>query len=877
MKNFIKRIILGMLVALMMIKNVVIAANVIDIGESSLIKRGDLGFYSIQYWSEARQKWMYITYSKTYYIDKQGNKRIAYCTDPDLDGVGWSPGEVEQYEADITKTISHLRLWRVYKNGYPFVTPQELGVETDEDAYLATKQAAYMIIRGKDASQVDQYYRVGQTEINEQSLADITRRGEKVISAIKKLVQKGNNGDEQMPKQSISKIDSVFGQDEKSEYYSEKMKINEVGGNSIYTITGIENAPEGTFIADMEGNPITNIREGQSFKVMVLKEKIDKNYNIRVNYSIDIQDYPVYYAKSKVSGMQNYVVIAEKNEIQDGYFGTALIANRSNIEIAKIDEESKEAIGGAEFNIKYENGENLGNFKTDDYGKIKLNDIKQGKLIITEISTLDEYELKEDPIEVVVEYGSTYNLEITNKHKKGSLEILKFDSEDNTKLLEGTEFDLIDSDGNVYKHMITDKNGKAFVEDVNIGEYTLRETKAAEGYKIGAERKIQIFWKEKLSIFAENEKQKGNIKIIKVDKDNPEVRIENVEFELLNCTIEKVKDFRTNENGEAEILDLPVGKYYVRETKGNENYVIGYEKIEIEVLDNETTEKIIENEKIKGKIKIIKTSGDYNKITKDEENTPISDVCFGVYDKNKNFIEEITTNENGEAFSSKLEKGTYFVKETEANEWYILDENYYEIEISKNEEIVALEVKNKSKDPEIDVEKTGPDIAKVNQEMKYTFSIKNIGNVELNNFTWYDFLPYEKATIKRIETGTYNQNLNYNIYYKTNKKQEFMVLNKELNTQENHYIDLTKIYLENDEKITQIKFAFGNVDIGFEQIEKPCIYMQINENLKDNTKLINETILEANYNNYKICDDATKETIIQNKREEIKKLPRTGF
>lgn len=876
MKKFLKKIILGMLVILMMIKNVVIAANVIDIGESSLIKRGDLGFYSIQYWSEARQKWMYITYSKTYYIDKQGKERIAYCTDPDLDGVGWSPGEVEEYGVDITSKVNHLRLWRVYRHGYPFSTPQELGVETEDDAYLATKQAAYMIIRGKDVSQVDSYYRVGQTEINEQNLNDIKRRGEKVIAAIKKLVQLGNGWDEQMPKRSIT-IVSDFKQDEKSQYYSEELKIEETGGKSIYTITSIDGAPEGTYVADMEGNPISKIYEGQNFKVMILKEKIDKIYNINVNYNVDIQDYPVYYAKSQESGKQNYVVIAEKNEIENGYFSVTALSDKSNVEIVKVDEETKEAMEGVEFNIKYEQGKDLGNFKTDSEGKIKLKDLKQGKLIITELSTLNEYELNKDPIELIVEYDSTYNLEITNKHKKGSLEILKLDSEDNSKLLEGAEFDLIDTEGNVYKHITTDENGKAFLEDVNIGEYTLRETKAAEGYRTGVDKKIQIFWNEKLSVFVENEKQKGNIKIIKVDKDNQEVRIANVEFELLDCNMEKIADITTNENGEVEILDLPVGKYYVKETKGNENYVIDYEKVEIEVLDNETTEKIIKNEKIKGKIKIIKTSEDYNKITKDEENTPISDVCFGVYDKNKNFIEEITTNENGEAFSSKLEKGTYFVKETEANEWYILDENYYEIEISKNEEIVALEVKNKSKDPEIDVEKTGPDIARVNQEIKYNFSIRNTGNVELSNFTWYDFLPYEKATIKRIETGTYNQNLNYNIYYKTNKKQEFMVLNKELNTQENHYIDLSKIYLEDDEKITQIKFDFGNVGIGFEQIEKPCIYMQINENVEDNTKLINETILEANYNDYKICDEATKETIIQNKEEKVKKLPRTGF
>ena len=876
MKKILRVTILLMLIILMMMKNIAVIASVIDIGESSIIKRGDLGFYTLQYWSEARQKWMYITYSKTYYIDKQGKQRIAYCTDPDLDGVGWLPGEVEEYEVDVTKKINDLKLWRVYKNGYPFVTPQELGVETEDDAYLATKQAAYFIIRGKSASQVYQYFRAGQDEINGQNLEETTRRGEKVVSAIQKLVQIANNGNEQMPKQDITKIGN-FKQDNKQKYFSQEYTIKDTGGKSIYTIKDLDNAPEGTFIADMNGNAITSIQEGQSFKVMVEKEKIKQNYNIKINYSVDIQDFPVYYAKAKNTSMQNYVVVAEKNEKVDGYFGCTVIANKSDVKISKIDEESKEPISGVKFNIKYKNGDNIGDFVTNENGVIEIKNIKQGVLILDEISTANDYELKEEQIELQVEYGNSYSIEVTNRHKKGSLEILKIDSEEKSKALSGTEFDLVNSKGEVCKRIITDEEGRAYVDDLNIGEYTLVETKSTEGYRIGEERKIQILWKEKVSVVIENEKQKGNIKIIKIDKDDEELRIPGVEFEVLDSNMDKVANIVSNENGEAEILDLPVGKYYIREVKSNENYVINSEVVEVNVKDKETAETIIENEKIKGKIKVIKTSEDYNKITQEEAGAPIEGVIFGVYDENKNLIQEITTDEKGEAISEKLEKGTYYIKEIEANEWYIIDENYYKVEINKNEEISSVEVKNKSKDPGIDIEKNGPDIAKVNQEIKYEFAIKNTGNVDLSNFTWYDFLPYEKAKITKISTGTYNQDINYNIYYKTNKKQSFMILEKDLNSKQNHYIDLSKVYLENEEKITQIKVEFGNVKIGFSQNEKPCIYMQIHDNLLDGESMINETILEANYNEYKICDEDEKITIIQHKREQLKKLPRTGF
>lgn len=876
MKKILKTTMLLILIMLMMIKNIAVIASVIDIGESSLIKRGDLGFYTLQYWNEAKQKWMYVTYSKTYYIDKQGKQRIAYCTDPDLDGVGWLPGEVSEYEVDITKQITYLKLWRVYKNGYPFVTPQELGVETEDDAYLATKQAAYSVIRGKSASQVCQYYRAGQDEINGQNLEETTRRGEKVVSAIKKLVKIADDSNEQMPKQDINKTVN-FKQDEKKGYFSQEYKIKDTGGKAIYTIKSIENAPEGTYIADMNGNEISTIQEGKSFKIMVEKEKIKQNCNININYSVDIQDYPVYYAKAKNTGMQNYVVVAEKNEIVDGYFSATVIAGKSNVKILKIDEETRKPISGVKFNIKYKNGDNIGDFITNESGVIELKNIKQGELILNEISTLDNYELKDESIEISVEYGNSYNIEITNKHKKGSLELLKVDGEEYSKVLSGTEFDLLNSEGEVCKHIITDEEGKAFVDDLDIGEYTLIETKTSDGYRIGEERKIEILWKEKISVVIENEKQKGNIKIIKTDKDNTELRIPNVKFEILDSNMNKVADAITNENGEVEIFDLPVGKYYIKEVKTNEKYIINSEIIEVNVEDKETIEKIIENEKIKGQIKVIKVSADYNKITQTEAGKPIEDVTFGIYNQNKELIQEIKTDKNGEAISEKLEKGIYYIKEIEGNKWYILDENYYKVEITKNGEISNVEIKNKSKDPEIDIKKYGPDIAKINQEIKYEFDIKNNGNVELSNFTWYDFLPYEKAKVTKISTGTYNQDIYYSIFYKTNKKQSFMILEKDLSSKENHYIDLSRIYLENEEKITQIKVEFGNVAIGFSQNEKPCIYMQVNEGLEDGENMINETILEANYNEYKICDEDKKTTIIQHEKKQIKKLPRTGF
>lgn len=875
MKKLTKIISLIIAVAILL-QNAIVIASVIEIGDSSLIKRGELGFYTVQYWNELKQQWMYITYSRTYYIDKDGSQRIAYCVDPELDGVGWLPGEVEEYGVTISNKITSLRLWSVYKNGYPFVSYQSLGVETEDDAYLATKQAAYFIIRNWPLSKVYNYFRAGETEINGQNLEEIHRRGQKVVDAIYKLVDIAYNGNERMPVVSIGSIGSSK-QDENEKYYSQEYELKNINAEQVLTIKQIENAPEGTYIADINGNPKTVFKEGETLKVMVPKNNIDKTYNIKVNYQITLKNYPVYYAKSQNSNSQNYVVIGDNKETINQYFGCTMLGNKSNINITKIDEETKQPISGVKFSVKYKNGENIGEFETNEEGKINIQNIKQGAIIITEELTNENYEVNIEEKEIQLGYDTTYNLEITNKHKKGSLEIIKIDKEDNTKKLQGVEFDLLDLQGNVIKHLITDENGVAYVDEINTGNYILKEVKTNEEYRLAQDHNIIINWKEKLNLTIENERKKGNIKVVKIDKDNNAIKLQGVELEILNNNDEKVTQVITDENGEAQINDLPIGTYYVKETKTNDLYVLKEDKIEVIVNDGETSEIIIENEKIKGQIKITKISADENKTLKLPEGTKLEGIRLNVYDENNNFIEELITNEQGIALTNRLPKGKYTIKEIETNKWYILSTDIYETNIENDGEIVELEIANNSKNPQIDITKTGPNMAYENQEIKYNFDIKNTGNVELEDFTWYDFLPYNYSKITKISTGTYNQEISYNVYYKTNKKDSYMVLEQNLNSKENNYLDLTKIYLENDEKITEIKFLYGTVGINFACEEKPSIYVKLNDKLEEGQEIENETILEGYHQRYKVCDEDKVKTIIQIKKPEVKKLPRTGF
>ena len=854
-------------------------ASTINIGDTVNIERGDLGFYTIQYWSDYRNKWMYITYSRTYYTDKDGSKKIAYCMDQDLDGVGWLPGEDENYDTEVKYELKDEKIWRVLKNGYPNVSPEQLGVETEDDAYLATKQAVYWVIKYKDVEggnvyNIYNHFRAGETEINDQNLEDIQRRGKKVVDAIYNLVNIAFYNDLEL--QQDPEIVEVGDLDEyeNPDYCIKTYQVTNTGINAKIKIDGIEWKNENAYIADANGNLKTEFKPGDTIKVMLPKEEITENSRLKIKYTEELEDFPLYYTASKIEGRQNYVILLEKTRVCEGTLEFNVDGYKSKIKIKKIDAETSEPLEGVKFTITYENGD-VFTVETDKNGIADCKGLRQGKVIVEEIETKEGYELDAQKTEIKLGYNQCQVLSFLNSHKKGKISIEKVDKDDNTINLEGVEFDIIDENGNIIQHLITDSQGKASAT-VNTGNYIIRETKTKEEYKICEDKNVTINWNEKLELKIENEKKKGQIKVIKQDKDDPNTKIEGVEFEILDDEGKLVGLLKTNELGEAISSKLPIGNYYIRETKTLENYILNTEEVHVMVEDEGVAEIIMENEKIKGYIQINKTSEDKNNILDAEAGSPIEGAKFNIYNSSNNIVDTLITDENGEAKSKRLEKGKYTVQEIETGKWYILDEKIYNAEIKKNDAIVKLDVTNKSKEPKVEITKTCKNIIKSNDEIDYSFEIKNAGNVELEDFTWYDYLPTDYAKITGIETGTYNKDITYNIYYRTNQKDEYMVLKKNLNGGENNFITLNDLHLEKDEKVTEIKIYFGTVDVGFKSEKKPHIIMKTNDGLENDTKIENSTVLEGYNQDYRISSkDSAVATVYEVVQE--KKLPRTGF
>lgn len=205
--------------------------------------------------------------------------------------------------------------------------------------------------------------------------------------------------------------------------------------------------------------------------------------------------------------------------------------------------------------------------------------------------------------------------------------------------------------------------------------------------------------KTEASMLLEIKANKSNLVIQKIDKETKEP-IENVTFEVKDKEGNKLADITTNKKGIAEIKNLYPQEVLIKEIKVPELYVLSEEERKVK-LEWEKIEKItFENEKIKGKIKINKISEDDNKINGKEKGNPIENVVFEIRDDKGEFIETITTNQEGIAISKELEKGKYIIKEVKAHEDYEITQEEFEIEIVEHQKIEEITITNCSKELE---------------------------------------------------------------------------------------------------------------------------------------------------------------------------------
>lgn len=566
-----------------------IPVNAIPMQETKIENLGQCEMH-LQYWKEPDGIWSYIVTTMVGYRIN-GNLHYAYCLQRERKGVG---GDQESYNVNVTEMLKDEKIWRAIINGFPYKSAEELGVENDQDAFVATKQAIYSVMYDWD---VDTHFR-GADE-----------RGWKIFNAIKTITNNARNGTETPNKSNVLEIKPVGEfKKENNNYYSQEYSVKASVDMSNYIITKIENFPEGSIVTDLNNNPKTEFSPNQNFKILIPKNKILNNFEGTIKINGRVKTYPVFYGASYDENLQDYALTYDAYETVGDEITLRVNAYKSKITVIKKDGETNKPIENVEFNVKYKDGTQIGNFKTDQNGTITISNLKQGTIILTETKTQEQYVLDGTEKEIIIEYDEEKTIEIKNKRKKGNITIKKVDKDDNSINLSGVEFDLIAQNGDIVKHLVTDKNGEAKAENIDIGNYILKETKTNQEYKLSLQQDITIEW-------------------------------------------------------------------------------------------NKTFNIQIENEKIKGKVKVIKTSEDDNLINGDKAGTPIANVKFVIYDEKGEIVDTLITETDGIAISKNLVKGKYIIKEIETGDAYELNEEDFTIEIKKDGEVVELEISNKSKTP----------------------------------------------------------------------------------------------------------------------------------------------------------------------------------
>ena len=825
---------------------------------SALVKNGGECGYHLQFFDTKQNAWSYIITHYAYY-EHDGKQYPAYCLDKDSPGVGTTEAG-NQYTVNVNDVINDVRIWRIAINSYPYQTPESLGVENYLDAFVATKQAIYCIIYNREPST---YFRGGDA------------RGEAIKNAIVRLVNIGRNGS-QTPVNTDITTNKIGTFKEDGEYYSQEYSINSPVETSQYIIKNTNGLPNGSKITNMSNNEQSTFNGNEHFKVRVPKSQLTTDLNITILLQAKCKNYPVFYGKSTVPGTQDYLLTFDPFGDITGIANLNIKTNTGKIKIIKNDVDTNKPIEGVTFQLSKKDGTVIANSTTNSNGEASFANLYQGNYILKEISTNVNYILNEKTFDINVEYNKTTSQTITNEHKKGNIKVYKVDKDNKKVVLGNVEFQLYSEE---FKKVVgtyyTDVNGELEIKNIRTGDYKLIETKTNKWYNLASDTQIKVEWDKETTKTIENELKKGQVKVIKVDKDNNEVKLEGVEFEVLDENNKVLEKIITDENGEALTSKYAIrdfSKLKLRETKTLENYVLSDKVETIELKEIQISNIKFENEKIKGKVEI-------TKVDSKDENKKLEGAKFGLYDENDNLIETLITDKEGIALSQVLYKGKYYLKELETgSNYYLLNEDTFEFEIAKNGETIKKTIKNEPVDITVDVDKTGTTEIKPGEEVNYEFSnIANNSNVYLDNFKWFDYIPTDYIRLQKMTTGTWNQELTYKVYYKTNKSDNYVLFKENLNTNENYDLDFTQIPLADDEYIVETMFDFGKVEKGFRENTKPTMNCKSFDTLKDNDTFTNHTKSVGTYFGVTAEADSKWTTIThipEEKHEEI--LPKTG-
>ena len=448
-------------------------------------------------------------------------------------------------------------------------------------------------------------------------------------------------------------------------------KVDAATNEPISDVEFLVTDPDGNFIGNANGKYVTDsagtftITDVAPDTTLVIKETHAKD-----GYILD--DTP-----QTVKVRSNEVITVEfRNQPKGGVL------------VKKVDAATNEPISDVEFLVTDSDGNFIGNangkFITDSAGTFTITDIAPGTtLIIKETRAKDGYLLDDTPQTVKVKSNEMITLEFRNQ-PLGGLRIIKLDSV-TKKPLEGVQFHITYSDGSFVADeggklssnglYMTDANGEILIRDI-VGTLVVTEVKTISGYTIDEATRSQtiVVNPDDLQTLIVYNVPAGGLQIIKSDEDTGE-RLGGVKFEIRKINGEILGTYTTDRDGVISIPNAESGWYTIVERKAKDGYALDTTPVNACVKDSETTTVEITNQRMASimihKIDAATGAGIYG-------------VKFVLYDSGKNPIGEYTTDQDGYIYiDDELVPGKYYLRELEAADGYIRDEQYKTVYVER--------------------------------------------------------------------------------------------------------------------------------------------------------------------------------------------------
>lgn len=346
--------------------------------------------------------------------NQNGIEYPAYCLNLELDGAT----EDFSYDVNIDNQLTNMEIWRTVVNGYPYKTPEELGCATKEEAYLATRQAIYCSVYGRDPNS---YHALGGAA------------GERTLNALKQIVNTARTSTATKPSATlnINANEGLWKVDENDKnYVSKEFTVTASAGIKDYEISLTGELIEGMKITDMNNKEKSEFVDDEKFKILIPIKNInqDGKFSIEVNGNVATQ--PVLYGLSGNSNLQNVAVTGSIYENGSGNKTEYYFKNQTKIIILKQNQETKEPLQGVKFQLLDENKQVIyTDLTTNKEGIITIENLLPGKYYIQEMETLENYEVYDKYIEIELKLNEETKVTVNNLQNEEIPEIEKINTE----------------------------------------------------------------------------------------------------------------------------------------------------------------------------------------------------------------------------------------------------------------------------------------------------------------------------------------------------------------------------------------------------------------------------------------------------------------